>query len=171
MDRKKWRSMGKILVSFICLCFNLIPCRSVAQAKHDLKVNEITTYEYCDCFEAVEKVFGSPFYSVQIVFGADSVATATIIWKSLVVEKGKIPINSPIFRVSNSEYFMESADISLINDTILKANYILPELAYASNLQPQNLILGEYNYIYNRLVNNSQGLLCGEFAIQHSELR
>ena len=156
----------KPLLIFSFLTFNLVV---KGQTTENPEAEEQIINNLCDCFENDNRDLGKSFYSLEMQFDKDSIAYAQILWNASFTEQYLLPIDNGLLQVNNLEVEMSAMDISLFNDTILKVQYILPELEFSNRIQPLGLIIGPFQYRYNRLIVNSQNLRCGELFVQLSD--
>lgn len=156
----------KPLLIFSFLTFNLVV---KGQTTENPEAEEQIINNLCDCFENDNRDLGKSFYSLEMQFDKDSIAYAEILWNASFTEQYRLPIDNGLLQVNNLEVEMSAMDISLFNDTILKVQYILPELEFSNRIQPLGLMIGPFQYRYNRLIVNSQNLRCGELFVQLSD--
>lgn len=161
--------MDKILKLFLPLILLTLTQIVYGQTSENPEAKEQIFNNFCDCFENDNRELGKSFYSIEMKFDSDSVAHAEILWNASFIEQYRLPVDNGLLQVSNFEVEMSAMEISLFNDTILKVQYILPELEFSSRIQPLGLMIGPFQYRYNRLIVNSQNFRCGELFIQLSD--
>lgn len=158
--------MDKLLKLFLPFALLTLTQIVSGQTSENPETHEQIINDICDCFENDNRELGKSFYSLNMKFDSDSVAYAEILWNASFTEQYQIPIDNGLLQLSNLEVEMSAMDISLLNDTILKVQYILPELVFSNRIQPLGLMIGPFQYRYNRLNVNSQNLRCGELFVQ-----
>lgn len=161
--------MDKILKLFLPFVLLTLTQIVSGQTLENPEAKEQIFNNICDCFENDHRELGKSFYSIEMNFDSDSVAYAEILWNASFTEQYQLPIDNGLLQVNNLEVEMSAMDISLLNDTILKVKYILPELEFSNRIQPLGLMIGPFQYRYNRLIVNSQNLRCGELFVQLSD--
>ena len=161
--------MDKILKLFLPFALLTLTQIVSGQTSGNPESQEQIINNICDCFENDNRELGKSFYSIEMKFDSDSVAYAEILWNASFTEQYRLPIDYGLLQVSSLEVEMSAVDIVLLNDTILKVEYVLPELEFSDRIQPFGLMIGPFQYRYNRLIVNSQNLRCGELFVQLSD--
>ena len=161
--------MDKILKLFLPFILLTLTQIVYGQTSENTEAKEQIFNNICNCFESDNRELGKSFYSMEMKFDSDSVAHAEILWNASFTEQYRLPIDFGLFQVNDLEVEMSATDISLLNDTILKVQYILPELEFSNRVQPLGFMIGPFQYRYNRLIVNSQNLRCGELFVQLSD--
>jgi|GEM_PF-2846832 len=118
----------------------------------------------CGCFEYERGELSTPASIIKPFYNTDSVLTLEVFWMHPVVVAEKIQYDQGILGVQNREYSFTMVEEAMHNDSLLKVTYMIPELAFEEQVQPQMLLFGPLMLTYNRLMNLDKGK-CGEYFI------
>jgi len=118
----------------------------------------------CSCFEYERGELSSPASIIKSFYNTDSVLTLEVFWMHPVVVAEKIQYDQGLIGIQNREYAITMVEEAMHNDSLLKVTYMIPELTYEEQAQPQMLLFGPLTLTYNRLMNLDKGK-CGEYFI------
>lgn len=118
----------------------------------------------CNCFEYERGELSTPASIIRPFFNNDSILTLEVFWIHPAVVAAKLQYDQGILAVKNREYEIHMLEETMHNDSLLKVTYMIPELAYEEQAQPQMLLFSQLVLTYNRLINMDQGK-CGQYYI------